>query len=411
MAVAARIRAGHLQHRGQVPVKTVLPEAEAAEEEVGAPELEVGREEVVPEIDRAPGQAGRLDQRLEAPLRLFARHHVGEQRQALGMLAERRLRRIRREQGAVFAPELALDRGGQARGAHPPVVGERRVADSRLGFGRRPHRMQVLEVDLGVRTVAVGVRRHAGVDAGIDPAGHPVHEVPAGRTAQKPRLVRIGVQPQKRMVHAGHPRLQPRAVRVVARIVAEHHDLDAGKAEGVLRAARGTVHGDSAVLAAIRVKERQRIPHQPVFRVEEARHEALDPRVARIHLLLVVGAVEEHVVLAHLQRTRADGLETVQKRVVRRERGLQLGRIAHFGDLDALDGQRLVRRPERQAAPRACAPPRRREARVRAPVAAEDVPERTRDVESLAGGAVTLVALRVRQALRPVPADLRPLPA
>ena len=115
--------------------------------------------------------------------------------------------------------------------------------------------------------------------------------------------------------------------------------------------------------------------------------------------------------LAHLQRTRADGLETVQKRVVRRERGLQLGRIAHFGDLDALDGQRLVRRPERQAAPRACAPPRRREARVHAPVAAEDVPERTRDVESLAGGAVALVALRVRQAFRPVPADLRPLAA
>ena len=162
---------------------------------------------------------------------------------------------------------------------------------------------------------------------------------------------------------SGQPRADGGGVVVVPGQVAEHHRLAAREGQRLLCAARGAVHRDLPVLAAVGVVERDRVAHGPApgF-AEERRDEILHAAVPRIHLLLVVGAVEEGLVHAHLERPLADGLQGRDERVVARERRLHRRRETRLDERDGLDAERLVGRLEGEAHPAAAAPPRGGEA-------------------------------------------------
>ena len=122
-----------------MPLDAVAPEVEAAEEELRPVELEVCREEVVPEVDGAARERrrrrpGAADKRFEAARGVVRSRHVREERQRLRVLRKGGAGGVGGEERLVRAPERGADGGAEAVGALAPVGREVDVSERGRGL-------------------------------------------------------------------------------------------------------------------------------------------------------------------------------------------------------------------------------------------------------------------------------------
>ena len=123
-------------------------------------------------------------------------------------------------------------------------------------------------------------------------------------------------------------------------IVVDHADPVERKRRNVLRdVTRVTAAGDSLVRAR-KVVHPDRLAHQPVVAGDVQRDQRLDPRVAGILQLFVIGAVEIGLVGAESGGAPARFPNFLQCRVVRFERAAHFERIARVDAVQIFDDER-----------------------------------------------------------------------
>ena len=185
------------------------------------------------------------------------------------------------------------------------------------------------------------------------------------------------------------------------------HEKRAKRIDGrlLLHAAR-EVHRHHAARAAARVEKLKRTADKAVVGRHRRHRQRLDARVAPVHLLLVVRAVEEYLVRTHLHGARAYPSYVGYGWIVALEARTVLERIPRLVQFKGGDFKGLLPAFYRYLAPASAPPPGHGELRGVASVADELVHY---SLEALAAplAPVTLETFAVAQRLRPSPSDLR----
>ena len=160
VAIGARI-ARHLHRRLEPLLDEVLPELHPLDDQIAAAEFPPRLQQIEAEVDRRPLEVRRRQQLLEAAFGLVAGQGVGQQRQALAVLAELGVREVVGDQSAGFVPELRLHGRRGPRRLAAETLGQQRLAEPVLDLGRFLQGRNVEQIVQG-RDPRGAVRRVAG---------------------------------------------------------------------------------------------------------------------------------------------------------------------------------------------------------------------------------------------------------
>ena len=370
-------------------------------------ELEVRLEEVIGEVDARRAEIRRRDEPIEERLRVFAFKDVGEERQALRVLGEDGVRRVRGEEPALRVEKRRRDCGLQPRGLRAPVRGEVRIPHRILHLRCALQSGKIEEVQFSVRAAFARTGRPSALPARTR---HPVHERPAGQVFEKAIRTLVEFKAAERVAHPRKARAQPVAIRVAHHVVGIHAEVAERVGGSLLHLTRREVERHAAVVAAVEVVNLNRAADERIIGRHRRNDIQLHTRVAGVHLLLVEGTVEEHFVAAHLHRPHGDALHVGERRIVgSRERRLADERIAALDERQVFDRDGFRARLNEKFAPPSATEPRRLEDRAGASVEDKGVAEAP---ETLAFpfASVALVRFLVARILRGRTQRLGPAP-
>ena len=403
-----------LERRASAPCDKVVPRAEAVQHDIGASAPRKRLEHVIGEVGARRGHPIPRHESPHGRVAPRARQDVREDAQGLRVLAEAVLCLRVGEESARFRPEPFQDRPSESVRLAPQQQGPFGLLQRSLDPRRAPNREEVEEVvERAHARSGLSARRapRREVRPLLRPVPHPVHEAPSRQVLQESVGVLVPGETVQGMAHARLPLAEEGEAVPPEEKVPVHQDPAHRVRARLLVGARGELHRHEPAVAPRPVVDAYRKARQPRIGRQRVQDLQLDARVARVHLLLVIRAVEEHLVQARLDCPPRKAEDVLDRRVVTAERGLGRKRIARLRKGDATDFQRLVRRLYRHTAPASAPPPRRRERGVRAPVRDELVREDVRERLALPCVAIALRPPCVIQGLRPAPRHFRAEPA
>ena len=244
--------------------------------------------------------------------------------------------------------------GVSARSPRPSSQARRRApSDDRVGplpVARGPLRLAQGLLEVGRLAQGEGELQRERHGAAVRVLGRdalrevvaPVEEVPPGQAAEevvRPQPLREPVEDGARArelpAHEGGV-VPPRPV-----VVDHPHPQEGERRDELLRGARVAAEGDP--LGAPRAVEVvDGLPREPVVPGHRVGDEGLDPGVADVLELLVVGAVHVRLVGARARRPPPHLPEAAERRVARVEAGALLERVGGEVHGEAVEGERLV---------------------------------------------------------------------